>query len=97
MDDPDVEEGLVEQEERAEEGEDGDDGEDDKGKLWLVNEPSVTMICMSYCGQEAEMKRMIPAWEGAILAQRLHTRLWGKWRITLLIWGEFAVSRSWRH
>ena len=33
MDDPDVEEGLVEQEERAEEGEDGDDGEDDKGKL----------------------------------------------------------------
>ena len=33
MDDPDVEEGLVEQEERVEEGDDGDDGEDDKGKL----------------------------------------------------------------
>ena len=49
MDDPDVEEGLVEEglvehEERANEDDDGGDREDEQGKLG--NRQSVTAICM---------------------------------------------------
>ena len=46
MDDPDVEEGLVEHEERAgeEESDDGGDREDEQGKLG--NRQSVTTMCV---------------------------------------------------
>ena len=44
MDDPDVEEGLVEHEERADEDCDGGDREDEQGKLG--NRQSVTTMCV---------------------------------------------------
>ena len=44
MDDPDVEEGLVEHEQREDEDDDGGDREDEQGKLG--NRQSVTTMCV---------------------------------------------------